>query len=170
MRWRHRMLQGPGPKGGRNRWLWAIRNVTCLKCKAWSHDPFKVQADHMDWENYGTKGVKRLKGFSCYSESEKHSVAPKRTTPRWWLNPSPLETRGGEWWWLVSKLWMGPHLYSRFLFLYQEPGWVGTREKAPFTSLLTTFWIVTNELQIVWWTRMWILALSDRGLNSGSLT
>lgn len=24
-------------------------------------DPFKVQADHMDWENYGGEGVKRLR-------------------------------------------------------------------------------------------------------------
>lgn len=153
VRWRHRMLQGPGPKGGRDRWLWAIRNVTCLKCKAWSNDPFKVQADHMDWENYGTEGVKRLKGFSCYSESEKHSVAPKENHTKMVAKSIATGNQGrwllSTWWGLLSKLWMGPLLYSGFLFLHQEPRWVGSREKAPFTSLLTTFWIVTNELQIV---------------------
>lgn len=140
--------RGQARRGGRNMWLWAIRNVTCLKCKAWSNDPFKVQADHMDWENYGTEGVKRLKGFSCYSESERHSVAPKENHTKM-VAKSIATGNQGRWllsarWWLVSKLWMGPLLYSRFLFLYQEPGWVGTRE-----SLLTTFWIVTNELQVV---------------------
>lgn len=96
VRWRHRMLQGPGPKGGRDRWLWAIRNVTCLKCKAWSNDPFKVQADHTDWENYGTEGGKGWKGFLVILKVKGTQLHQKRTTPRWWLNPLPLETRGGD--------------------------------------------------------------------------
>lgn len=119
--WRHRMPHDLGLKGNRNRQIWAIRNATCLSCKALSDNPFKVQADHVGLEECGSEGIERLGGFSRPSKSEKCSVAPKRTTPKWW--PSPIASRKHEkwllftWWWLVFKLWMRPLLYSRSSFL-----------------------------------------------------
>lgn len=92
---RQKMLRGLWLKGSGSRWLWAVRNVTYLSCKALSSSLFKVQADHMVWRKYGSEGVKGLRGFSCPSKSEKHSAEPKRTTPRWRPSPLPLETQRG---------------------------------------------------------------------------
>ena len=69
-----KMLHGLELKGSMGKWLWAVRNVTCLSSKPLSNSPFKVQGDYMDWGKYGSKGVKRQRGLPCPSESEKVST------------------------------------------------------------------------------------------------
>ena len=69
-----KMLHGLELKGGMGKWLWAVRNITCLSSEPLSNSPFKVQGDYMDWGKYGGKGLKRKRGLLCSSKSEKVST------------------------------------------------------------------------------------------------